>query len=185
MSTAADANFNPQVPCGTRLEDASVAIGMMAFQSTGPLRDPTQWTDRKHGAFHISIHRSLAGPDDVGGRCDHRRDRFQSTGPLRDPTGIRARERRRKQFQSTGPLRDPTSEACAGSGMHGISIHRSLAGPDRIVVSALVQRQNFNPQVPCGTRRSSIVSAVGINPFQSTGPLRDPTILTARPEKSP
>ena len=34
------------------------------FQSTGPLRDPTERRLRISGIKQISIHRSLAGPDD-------------------------------------------------------------------------------------------------------------------------
>ena len=146
-------NFNPQVPCGTRPFFDFPSDDLTRFQSTGPLRDPTQdWTIRQ-----------LAG-------------RFQSTGPLRDPTlllEIRCLQSQisihrslagpdppitapcspRQQFQSTGPLRDPTSQTC----LHGRSV------------------RNFNPQVPCGTRhfcRRSVCSPIE---FQSTGPLRDPT----------
>ena len=100
-------NFNPQVPCGTRPEDfaaliafaisihrslAGPDIGRLSdevveeiFQSTGPLRDPTQ-----------------------AGDGNGLSDRFQSTGPLRDPTDYGDVKLLTLGFQSTGPLRDPT-----------------------------------------------------------------------------
>ena len=102
-----------------------------------------------------------------------------------------------KKFQSTGPLRDPTTDAYAGRSDRAISIHRSLAGPDRsgkpsdqpcgISIhrslagpdggsAALDTNANdFNPQVPCGTRQGLGVEGFVDVQFQSTGPLRDPT----------
>ena len=171
--------FNPQVPCGTRHEKDPVFVLSDQFQSTGPLRDPTLCSA------------SLLRPR-----------KFQSTGPLRDPTlalgyggGVGA------IFQSTGPLRDPTITGDLSELNTSISIHRSLAGPDCWQTYSLEQVNDFNPQVPCGTRpdrdqhRQEIMA--DFNPqvpcgtrrrrtsrlnrqsiFQSTGPLRDPTPLS-------
>ena len=101
-------NFNPQVPCGTRLTSFKTPFVVI----------------------EISIHRSLAGPDYRKPKvipenynfnpqvpCGTRRT--QSTHPLRC-----------SQFQSTGPLRDPTPGIYARPSKILISIHRSLAGPD-------------------------------------------------------
>ena len=146
------------------------------FQSTGPLRDPTHSSRAIVCVFVISIHRSLAGPD--------------------------------------------VFDLCVIIQNNRISIHRSLAGPDmrkirylycltnfnpqvpcgtrRYVPRAYSGRGNFNPQVPCGTRRwrsataeasaryfnpqvpcgARLLPAISrslTHPFQSTGPLRDPT----------
>ena len=80
----------------------------------------------------------------------------------------------------------------------GISIHRSLAGPDSCPTASVQIGNNFNPQVPCGTRQTGVLyygfghnisihrSLAGPDAFfqtkfichflfQSTGPLRDPT----------
>ena len=123
----------------------------------------------------ISIHRSLAGPDELPSVGLQLSGRFQSTGPLRDPTsGIRPIDLR-----------------------YLISIHRSLAGPDlcrscrrwtpsyfnpqvpcgtRLIVSSdRYGGSYFNPQVPCGTRHRSRAFLPVSSIFQSTGPLRDPT----------
>ena len=82
-----------------------------------------------------------------------------------------------------------------------ISIHRSLAGPDLDALSERRAGSYFNPQVPCGTRRFRSARSFRIRhfnpqvpcgtrpclgcmpaactPFQSTGPLRDPTFFAA------
>ena len=101
---------------------------------------------------------------------------FQSTGPLRDPTervvllgtvfrdfnpqvpcGTRRtwdlRLKQIGQFQSTGPLRDPTGAVHLDDVVLLISIHRSLAGPDEAARAGKLASFDFNPQVPCGTRR--------------------------------
>ena len=108
-------HFNPQVPCGTRPIASNRIPAHTAFQSTGPLRDPT---------------RSLAGPDGWFGKLESKSGLFQSTGPLRDPTPLSITHRRTMVFQSTGPLRDPTARLSAVRSETAISIHRSLAGPD-------------------------------------------------------
>ena len=130
-------DFNPQVPCGTRQGVAGHTAGIYAFQSTGPLRDPTilsGWNPR-----------TAMG--------------FQSTGPLRDPT--RGFLPRRERFS--------------------ISIHRSLAGPDRrcqlcrfaLVIS--IHRSLAGPD------RSQCIPFSHLSGFQSTGPLRDPTQISQSP----
>ena len=57
------------------------------------------------------------------------------------------------QFQFTGPLRDPTGGLRSDGGRDTISIHRSLAGPDEKNGKRHTKSTDFNPQVPCGTRR--------------------------------
>ena len=49
-------------------------------------------------------------------------------------------------------MRDPTQYVRMDGINHGISIHRSLAGPDNIGIRPAFNIPNFNPQVPCGTR---------------------------------
>ena len=146
-----------------------------SFQSTGPLRDPTEDMEKQ---FHKHL--------------------FQSTGPLRDPTVLLRVKRRLLQFQSTGPLRDPTYRLMMKLSEERISIHRSLAGPDTMPCKSLhthrpfqstgplrdpttpVSKKDemicyFNPQVPCGTRPGTKHIIANRSEFQSTGPLRDPT----------
>ena len=169
-------DFNPQVPCGTRPIFSSITGIRFAFQSTGPLRDPTRRRVSHDTLLHISIHRSLAGPDIMSTQRLICCRIFQSTGPLRDPTGTLNQCRKVAKnfnpqvpcgtrpkssappsstsvFQSTGPLRDPTSYLLF------------IYSPPRY----------FNPQVPCGTRLKSCFRSITTAAFQSTGPLRDPT----------
>ena len=147
------AYFNPRVPCGTRLALFRYLFKLFAFQSTGPVWDPTQSHFSGEG---IKV--------------------FQSTGPVWDPTAFfptlivpvvnfnprvpcGTRPPRLNKFiiviifQSTGPVWDPTFLLC-------LSI-RSF--------------NYFNPRVPCGTRPSSSFICNSVLKFQSTGPVWDPT----------
>ena len=167
-----------------------VCDSRLLFQSTGPLRDPTLFmllTGIRRG---ISIHRSLAGPD-IGilrklDECSisiHRS--LAGPDPVRDFRTAGARisihrslagpDARRNTpgticstFQSTGPLRDPTGDDETIQSYQPISIHRSLAGPDRISIRQAHVGLYFNPQVPCGTRRSvlcwKLISSSHFNP---------------------
>ena len=126
------ADFNPQVPCGTR--------HLVLFYQA--LKPP------------ISIHRSLAGPDmsarrTAPHRCyfnpqvpcgtRHRPDRkayqgyrFQSTGPLRDPTHFKPVVFRHLPISIHRSLAGPDKPDCHADRCSPISIHRSLAGPDKM-----------------------------------------------------
>ena len=109
-------------------------------------------------------------------------DKFQSTGPLRDPTILSGwNPRTAMGFQSTGPLRDPTRGFLPRRERFSISIHRSLAGPDRrcqlcrfaLVIS--IHRSLAGPD------RSQCIPFSHLSGFQSTGPLRDPTQISQSP----
>ena len=175
----------------------------------------------------ISIHRSLAGPDRGIQQLHGFHREFQSTGPLRDPTSSFLLSIGSSPFQSTGPLRDPTNLSSFYGWLQKISIHRSLAGPDGSAGDCRGKAADFNPQVPCGTRRppgnggaderwisihrslagpdtkskndygmevisihrslagpdeSSLIYLHLRFLFQSTGPLRDPTLRRSLPE---
>ena len=170
------------------------------FQSTGPLRDPTIALEGSPAYRTISIHRSLAGPDEACFLADFPIIDFNPQVPCgtrptiasyqsvlisyfnpQVPCGTRLYERIRytplKTFQSTGPLRDPTLRHLVAEHLSGISIHRSLAGPDRRDWMTRRGLCHFNPQVPCGTRLFLWAIVCTAVLFQSTGPLRDPTDL--------
>ena len=146
-------DFNPQVPCGTRptVSPSTACSGL--FQSTGPLRDPTQGNFFRFREGDISIHRSLAGPDDHPRSLRSRAFYFNPQVPCgtRRPQAAYLRPQNFISihrslagpddctliqnsscgiFQSTGPLRDPTSKIFIFIFAQNISIHRSLAGPD-------------------------------------------------------
>ena len=94
-------------------------------------------------------------------------------------------------------MRDATIVALGVSGTGCISTHASLAGRDEIERYCAMRDGNFNPRVPCGTRRGAARAGTGrsdFNPrvpcgtrlqsatrdivdaqFQPTRPLRDAT----------
>ena len=162
------------------------------------MRDPTSERTSTIRLKRISIHRSLAGPDRGIQQLHGFHREFQSTGPLRDPTSSFLLSIGSSPFQSTGPLRDPTNLSSFYGWLQKISIHRSLAGPDGSAGDCRGKAADFNPQVPCGTRRTRGRTPAGRSEisihrslagpdiceeyriempeqFQSTGPLRDPT----------
>ena len=78
-------------------------------------------------------------------------------------------------FQSTRPMRDATSYWRVSRITETISIHASHAGRDCHSCPPFPSVANFNPRVPCGTRRTSYISLVLSFLFQSTRPMRDAT----------
>ena len=82
--------FNPQVPCGTRHEQHQRDKEEEKFQSTGPLRDPTQVPAERRALSDISIHRSLAGPDEMaeGFTFDYRISIHRSLAGPDDGEGV-------------------------------------------------------------------------------------------------
>ena len=149
----------------------------LAFQSTGPLRDPTMRLRRLLPEMIYFNPQVPCGTRPKPGRNFCSSIQFQSTGPLRDPTYSNCIPLLSISFQSTGPLRDPTVPGMGMACLTRISIHRSLAGPDQANGSSSSIPSDFNPQVPCGTRLMPILPTMDAIVFQSTGPLRDPTPL--------
>ena len=168
-------DFNPQVPCGTRRFRGRNHKTQKRFQSTGPLRDPTQDQGDSHSNNqHFNPQVPCGTRRDGSVFLRHRKDFNPQV-----PCGTRLRCSRIHplpyRFQSTGPLRDPTISHLLNSWLFLISIHRSLAGPDLLCNRCCARIANFNPQVPCGTRPDRDGSDQARDEFQSTGPLRDPT----------
>ena len=146
-------NFNPQVPCGTRLQHEEHYRDHQDFNPQVPCGT------RPTIASYQSVLISYFNPQVPCGTRLYERIRYT---PL-------------KTFQSTGPLRDPTLRHLVAEHLSGISIHRSLAGPDRRDWMTRRGLCHFNPQVPCGTRLFLWAIVCTAVLFQSTGPLRDPT----------
>ena len=77
----------------------------------------------------------------------------------RVPCGTRPRKgeadaHKNAKFQPTRPLRDATGSIIGDAFNKAfISTHASLAGRDVVVEIIHQVQQNFNPRVPCGTRR--------------------------------
>ncbi len=92
-----------------------------------------------------------------------------------DPTGTLNVYVEASEFQSTGPVWDPTRIYRRYLQQAYISIHGSRVGPDPTEIWRRWQQVNFNPRVPCGTRRRRGVSLLCLLQFQSTGPVWDPT----------
>ena len=169
-------DFNPQVPCGTRQNPASLQVTEPEFQSTGPLRDPTP---RRTVLFHpcsISIHRSLAGPDDLVIPFELHRHRISIHRSLAGPDASNtASSLSSMSFQSTGPLRDPTGRAPSPRSCIPISIHRSLAGPDGEEIDGTRGYIISIHRSLAGPDAEDFAALIAFAKFQSTGPLRDPT----------
>ena len=100
----------------------------------------------------ISIHASHAGRDDI---CCRLLQLFK--------------------FQSTRPMRDATLTDYKIDKLTEISIHASHAGRDLTNATLPSFIFNFNPRVPCGTRRLRCNTSQSCNKFQSTRPMRDAT----------
>ncbi len=161
------------------------------FQSTGPLRDPTDAPGTHRKRHRISIHRSLAGPDRSaagGGEpdadfnpqvpCGTRRPRQTpaSTTANFNPQ-VPCGTRRQDQVQPRQPgisihrsLAGPDDHHVIVLIVTIISIHRSLAGPDIRPGQVLPKRWNFNPQVPCGTRPDRVIRHYDVNDFNPQVP---------------
>ena len=123
------------------------------FQPTRPLRDATRASGSADHVAMISTHASLAGRDDDYRGQRLRRDHFNprvpcGTRPAQSPAPVQA-----KAFQPTRPLRDATVENKRVFAVVVISTHASLAGRDISNVSGGSSPGDFNPRVPCGTRR--------------------------------
>ena len=94
---------------------------------------------------------------------------------MRDPTCTVAVKDPETGISIHRSLAGPDYSDCFYHNIHSISIHRSLAGPDSPLHHVSFVIFDFNPQVPCGTRPAASFTCSLVNPFQSTGPLRDPT----------
>ena len=152
---------NPQVPCGTRRTWDLRLKQIGQFQSTGPLRDPTGAVHLDDVVLLISIHRSLAGPDEAARAGKLASFDFNPQVPC----GTR---REYGKYPDHG-LPISIHRSFAGPDIPGIvvgrrnriSIHRSLAGPDGSIQAIWRVQLDFNPQVPCGTRRSRDLEGAG------------------------
>ena len=147
------ANFNPRVPCGTRLFSCASSLYCLIFQSTGPVWDPTRRS------------------------CSEKIWKiFQSTGPVWDPTchpyrpwesqthfnpRVPCGTRRRFHIPCFSAVVISIHGSRVGPDLslpllrdrRGISIHGSRVGPDVGEVADHINQRYFNPRVPCGTRR--------------------------------
>ena len=149
--------FNPRVPCGTR------HIGVTTTQQMITISTHASLAGRDHRRVRRIRHRVYFNPRVP---CGTRRDRallrdarrqFQPTRPLRDATRSCARRNRAIRFQPTRPLRDATSERDARHRRRAISTHASLAGRDALGRMYAPPPSDFNPRVPCGTRRAAFL----------------------------
>ena len=123
--------FNPRLPCGRRLLDATRFGGFTMFQSTPPMREATRNLPRKNPK------QSCFNPRLPCGR--------------RRTDGLRCQGR--VLFQSTPPMREATIAANDDARDQAVSIHASHAGGDLRLTTGTGTRQSFNPRLPCGRRR--------------------------------
>ena len=166
------ADFNPRVPCGTRLRLKIVNTAEKLFQPTRPLRDATTHvrspprTDRyfnprvpcgtrqssvppADGRVEISTHASLAGRDDNYLKLGDNETVFQPTRPLRDATKGTPAQVARMLISTHASLagRDANRQGFAGFEIC-ISTHASLAGRDRYRCCGAASHALFQPTRP-------------------------------------
>ena len=131
------ANFNPRVPCGTRPVSNSPIFWIIIFQSTGPVWDPTNSVLILNQLRTISIHGSRVGPD------------------------LHLRGYQGQNYISIhGSRVGPDLASIWSFAVISISIHGSRVGPDDWGKKQISKEiTNFNPRVPCGTRRPRLTRA--------------------------
>ena len=194
--------FNPQVPCGTRRIGGLIETEKQKFQSTGPLRDPTFPVPVWLCPLIFQSTGPLRDPtaDTLLCRASNRYFNPQV------PCGTRlCRVGCVYGWLNFNP-QVPCGTRRLRSSAAPASVHFNPQVPcGTRLQSSLVRLidSDFNPQVPCGTRRwlrtldaqvmriSIHRSLAGPDPrpdsfshspvvFQSTGPLRDPTLRIRR-----
>ena len=148
----------------------------LAFQSTGPLRDPTERVVLLGTVFRDFNPQVPCGTRRTWDLRLKQIGQFQSTGPLRDPLAsfdfnpqVPCGTRREYGKYPDHGLPISIHRSFAGPDIPGIvvgrrnriSIHRSLAGPDGSIQAIWRVQLDFNPQVPCGTRRSRDLEGAG------------------------
>ena len=147
-------NFNPRVPCGTRLFSEDTQNELKEFQSAGPVWDPTKTCRLDSLSLDISIRGSRVGPDHP---------------PMCSMFTV--------QISIRGSRVGP--DMChnlLGILQYNISIRGSRVGPDTIYFPMRIPpTKNFNPRVPCGTRLVLSWFKLKTELFQSAGPVWDPT----------
>ena len=101
---------------------------------------------------------------------------FQSTRPSRASTNTTRCITMTDTFQSTRPSRASTNISANLAKRANISIHKALTGLDLKILTAIINRYNFNPQGPHGPRLNFTLSRQLKVEFQSTRPSRASTI---------
>ena len=173
--------FNPRIPCGMRLPRLGQWCRLRRlFQSTHPMRDATCTLARI--ASQITFQSTHPMRDATLGCLVIAKQPllFQSTHPMRDATSAKAGLVPTIKFQSTHPMRDATSPSriilapmiisihashagCDQMATHNqdrggrISIHASHAGCDTALGFIPGLHSYFNPRIPCGMRRTTLL----------------------------
>ena len=148
-------HFNPRVPCGTRRGSSSASYLSQYISTHASLAGRDYPSNLNAGELPaISTHASLAGRDaggKISGLC------AADFNP-RVPCGTRLH----LVDLQCAQVEISTHASLAGRDAHygvrwrcrAISTHASLAGRDTPMCRATSLTTNFNPRVPCGTRRA-------------------------------
>ena len=180
-------------------------MGLIAFQSTRPVRGGTFLAFQSTGNRIISIHPPRAGRDRaLPGHWQGRLD-FNPPAPCGAGHAGAFQSISDILFQSTRPVRGGTSYCVARYKQDAISIHPPRAGRDGEGRCAQSELKDFNPPAPCGAGplrccRCGYQRWISIHPpragrdsetrlcqiqqkeFQSTRPVRGGTHITAPPQ---
>ena len=198
MDKSSQASFNPRSPCGERRRDEALAVCMVVFQPTLPLRGATTYTstiERLAGFQPTLPLRGATGatgtlPVSNGGfnprsPCGERRAKgwpeldgylFQPTLPLRGATSAR---RKYSSTSSSFNPRSPCGERRGGRRADvrrgPVSTHAPLAGSDEKCDDS-VEKWLVSTHAPlAGSDDLSFLDIDLLNEFQPTHPLRGAT----------
>ena len=146
--------FNPRLPRGRRLINASISLVITVFQSTPPSPEATAPIHTHICEMQISIHASLAGGDGKDG-WQYVRHGISIHASLAGGDVLEIIDKAPAAISIHASL-------AGGDDGHGqvkhlsrISIHASLAGGDPSLHIQIHNMTNFNPRLPRGRRRNS------------------------------
>ena len=180
-----DDYFNPRSPCGERPRTLYDQMLNNHFNPRSPCGERRFAVYGSSVWLFISIHAPRAGSDIAAHRrvwcqwnfnprspCGERRstrlpqrppDRFQSTLPVRGATHWPyTQQQSPATFQSTLPVRGATFAVDRRNVASRISIHAPRAGSDFGTKHYQFNGTNFNPRSPCGERRNTAFSTLGL-----------------------